>query len=78
MTVTPIPVRRGDIYYINFGELPGSSEHGIRPGMIVQNNIGNRHAPTVIVAAIISSVKSSTSPPMCTLVPGSVWTGHPC
>lgn len=62
MTVTPIPIRRGDIYYINFGELPGSSEHGIRPGMIVQNNIGNRHAPTVIVAAITSSVKKLNQP----------------
>lgn len=62
MSVTPIPVRRGDIYYINFGELPGSSEHGIRPGMIVQNNIGNRYAPTVIVAAITSSVKKLNQP----------------
>lgn len=62
MATTPIPVRRGDIYYINFGQLPGSSEHGIRPGMIVQNNIGNRHAPTVIVAAITSSVKELNQP----------------
>lgn len=62
MTPTPVPVRRGDIYYINLGELPGSSEHGIRPGMIVQNNIGNRHSPTVIVAAITSSVKKLDQP----------------
>lgn len=62
MVTTPIPVRRGDIYYINFGELPGSSQHGIRPGMIVQNNIGNHHAPTVIVAAITSSVKKLNQP----------------
>lgn len=62
MTTTPFPIRRGDIYYINFGQLPGSSEHGIRPGMIIQNNTGNRHAPTVIVAAITSSVKKLNQP----------------
>ena len=62
MAGNPIPIRRGDIYYINFGELPGSTEHGTRPGMIVQNNIGNRHAPTVIVAAITSSVKKLDQP----------------
>lgn len=45
MEITSPPIRRGDIYYINFGDLPGSSVHGIRPAMIVQNNIGNLHAP---------------------------------
>lgn len=39
------PIRRGYIYYINFDNLPGSSVHGIRPAIIVQNNIGNLHAP---------------------------------
>ena len=62
MTTTPFSICRGDIYYIDFGALPGSSQHGIRPGMIVQNNIGNRHAPTVIVAAITSSVKELNQP----------------
>ena len=55
-------VRRGDIYYVDFGNQPGSAVHGIRPAMIVQNDVGNRHAPTIIVAAITTEIKKTRQP----------------
>ena len=47
-------IQRGDIYYADLGEVVGSEQGGVRPVMVVQNNIGNRHSPTVIVAPITS------------------------
>ena len=47
-------VRRGDIYYANLNPVIGSEQGGIRPVVILQNDVGNRHSPTVIVAAITS------------------------
>ncbi len=47
-------VRRGDIYYAALDPTVGSEQGGIRPVLILQNNVGNRHSPTVIVAAITS------------------------
>ena len=55
-------VQRGDIYYVDFGNQPGSAVHGIRPAMIVQNDVGNRHAPTIIVAAITTEIKKTRQP----------------
>ena len=55
-------IHRGDIYYMDFGNQPGSTVHGIRPAMVVQNNVGNRHAPTVIVAAITTEIKKTRQP----------------
>ena len=55
-------VHRGDIYYVDFGNQPGSAVHGIRPAMIVQNDVGNRHAPTIIVAAITTEIKKTRQP----------------
>ena len=55
-------VHRGDIYYVDFGNQPGSVVHGIRPAMIVQNDVGNRHAPTIIVAAITTEIKKTRQP----------------
>lgn len=55
-------IYRGDIYYVDFGNQPGSVEHGIRPAMVIQNDVGNRHAPTIIVAAITSEVKKLRQP----------------
>lgn len=53
---------RGDIYFVNFGKVPGSFMQGIRPAMILQNDVGNRHAPTVIVAAITTEIKKLRQP----------------
>ena len=47
-------VKRGEIYYADLSPVVGSEQGGIRPVLIVQNDIGNRHSPTVIAAAITS------------------------
>lgn len=47
-------VHRGDIYYADLSPVVGSEQGGIRPVLIVQNDVGNRHSPTVIAAAITS------------------------
>lgn len=47
-------VKRGDIYYADLSPVVGSEQGGIRPVLIVQNDIGNRYSPTVIAAAITS------------------------
>lgn len=48
-------VRKGDIYYADLTPVVGSEQGGVRPVLIIQNNMGNRHSPTVIVAAITRS-----------------------
>ena len=47
-------IKRGDIYYADLSPVIGSEQGGIRPVLIVQNDVGNRHSPTVIAAAITS------------------------
>ena len=47
-------VRRGEIYYADLSPVVGSEQGGMRPVLIVQNDMGNRHSPTVIAAAITS------------------------
>ena len=47
-------VKRGDIYYADLSPVVGSEQGGIRPVLIVQNDIGNKFSPTVIAAAITS------------------------
>ena len=49
-------VRRGDIYYADLSPVVGSEQGGVRPVLIVQNDTGNRHSPTVIAAAITSQL----------------------
>lgn len=48
------PVKRGDIYFADLSPVVGSEQGGMRPVLIVQNDTGNRHSPTVIAAAITS------------------------
>lgn len=50
-------VRRGEIYYVDLGEVLGSEQGGVRPCMIVQNDIGNRYSPTTVIAPITSQYK---------------------
>lgn len=55
-------VRRGDIYYADLSPVVGSEQGGIRPVLIVQNNVGNKHSPTVIAAAITSQIGKARLP----------------
>ena len=55
-------VRRGDIFYADLSPVVGSEQGGIRPVLIVQNDIGNRYSPTVIVAAITSQINKAKMP----------------
>ena len=55
-------IRRGDIYYADLSPVVGSEQGGIRPVLIVQNNIGNRFSPTVIAAAITSCQSKANLP----------------
>ena len=55
-------LRRGDIYYADLRPVIGSEQGGIRPVLIVQNDTGNRHSPTVIVAAITSKMNKAKLP----------------
>ena len=55
-------IRRGDIYYADLSPVVGSEQGGIRPVLIVQNDVGNRHSPTVIAAAITSRINKTKLP----------------
>ena len=55
-------VKRGDIYYADLSPVIGSEQGGVRPVLIVQNDIGNRYSPTVIAAAITSQHEKSKLP----------------
>ncbi|MFI3177465.1 MAG: type II toxin-antitoxin system PemK/MazF family toxin [Eubacteriales bacterium] len=55
-------VKRGDIYYADLRPVIGSEQGGIRPVLIVQNNIGNKHSPTIICAAITSKMNKAKLP----------------
>ena len=54
---------RGDIFYADLGKGVGSEQEGYRPVVIIQNNVGNRHSPTVIVAAISSRTATKSKLP---------------
>lgn len=55
-------VKRGEIYYADLSPVVGSEQGGVRPVLIVQNDIGNRHSPTVIAAAITSQKDKAKLP----------------
>lgn len=57
-----VNIRRGDIYYADLSPVIGSEQGGIRPVVILQNNIGNKYSPTVIAAAITSKTDKSRLP----------------
>lgn len=56
-------IKRGDIYYAELNPVIGSEQGGTRPVLIISNDIGNRHSPTVIVAAITSKTQSKAKLP---------------
>ncbi len=55
-------IKRGDIYYADLSPVVGSEQGGVRPVLIVQNDIGNKYSPTVIAAAITSQKDKSNLP----------------
>lgn len=55
-------VKRGDIYYADLSPVVGSEQGGIRPVIILQNDVGNKYSPTVIVAAITSQINKAKLP----------------
>ena len=55
-------VRRGEIYYADLSPVVGSEQGGVRPVLIVQNDVGNKHSPTVIAAAITSQREKAKLP----------------
>lgn len=55
-------VKRGDIYYADLSPVIGSEQGGIRPVLIIQNDIGNKYSPTVIAAAITSQKDKARLP----------------
>ena len=64
-------IRRGDIYYADLRPVVGSEQGGVRPVLIIQNDVGNRHSPTVICAAITSRMNKAKLPTHVELNRGS-------
>ena len=65
-------IKRGDIYYADLSPVVGSEQGGLRPVLIVQNDIGNKYSPTVIAAAITSKMTKSKLPTHIDLVADNV------
>ena len=61
-------IRRGDIYYAELNPVVGSEQGGTRPVLIISNNMGNRHSPTVIIAAITGKAQTKAKLPTHTEV----------
>ena len=61
-------IKRGDIYYADLNPVIGSEQGGKRPVLIISNDVGNKHSPTVIVAAITSRVHTKAKLPTHTAV----------
>ncbi len=61
-SVKPLIIRRGDIYYADLRPVIGSEQGGVRPVLIIQNETGNKHSSTVIIAAITSQLHKAKLP----------------
>ncbi|NLW40853.1 MAG: type II toxin-antitoxin system PemK/MazF family toxin [Tissierellia bacterium] len=55
-------VKRGDVFYADLSPVVGSEQGGIRPVLVIQNDIGNKYSPTIIVAAITSQINKAKLP----------------
>lgn len=55
-------INRGDIYYADLSPVVGSEQGGLRPVLVIQNDIGNKYSPTVIIAAITSQLTKAKLP----------------
>jgi mRNA interferase MazF len=57
-----MPVKRGEIYWVEFDPVKGSEQGGLRPALVVQNDVGNHYSPTTVVVAITRSVPPQPYP----------------
>ena len=71
-TMIEATVKRGDIFYADLSPVVGSEQGGTRPVLIIQNDTGNRHSPTVIAAAITSQTGKARLPTHINIAGGSV------
>lgn len=55
-------VKRGDIFYADLSPVIGSEQGGVRPVLVVQNDVGNKYSPTIIIAAITSQINKARLP----------------
>ncbi len=55
-------IKRGELYYADLSPVVGSEQGGVRPVLVVQNDIGNKYSPTVIVAAVTSKINKAKLP----------------
>lgn len=60
--VWPVIVKRGDVFFADLSPVVGSEQGGVRPVLVIQNDIGNRFSPTVIVAAITAQIQKAKLP----------------
>lgn len=61
-SVNKVIVKRGDMFYADLSPVVGSEQGGVRPVLIVQNDIGNKYSPTVIAAAVTSQINKAKMP----------------
>ena len=62
MATIRLEIKRGDLYYADLSPVIGSEQGGVRPVIVIQNNIGNKYSPTIIVAAITSQINKAKLP----------------
>ncbi len=60
--IQEVTIKRGDVFFADLSPVKGSEQGGQRPVVIVQNNVGNKHSPTVIVAAITAKIAKAKLP----------------
>ena len=61
-SVKSVQIKRGDIFYADLSPVIGSEQGGVRPVLVIQNDVGNRHSPTIICAAITSKMNKAKLP----------------
>ncbi|MEX1311427.1 MAG: type II toxin-antitoxin system PemK/MazF family toxin [Candidatus Sulfomarinibacteraceae bacterium] len=61
---------RGEIYWVEFDPVKGSEQGGLRPALVVQNDVGNRYSPTTVVAAITRTIPPKPYPFVVVIEPG--------
>ncbi len=65
-----MPVKRGEIYWVEFDPVKGSEQGGLRPALVVQQDVGNQNSPTTVVVAITRTVPPRPYPFIVTIEPG--------